>query len=190
MRLPSTRKEALETGATHYFTGKPCSRGHIAIRKTKGACVECLKENWVKDNERRKKLPKSEASKEAGRRYYQKNKELVKAKALTRPVDLQREYRKRWKKRNPEKTQTLANAWKKRVRKAAPKWMTKEQKQQIQKLYLAARRITKETGVKYVVDHIVPLNSEVVCGLHVPWNMQLMTHEENCRKSNRWTGWE
>jgi len=39
MDYPKTRKKAKEIGATHYYTGEPCSRGHIALRKTKrGMC--------------------------------------------------------------------------------------------------------------------------------------------------------
>ena len=36
------RKDALAQGLTHYFTGKPCKRGHLAVRyaSTK-SCVEC-----------------------------------------------------------------------------------------------------------------------------------------------------
>ena len=36
------RKDALTQGLTHYFTGKPCKRGHLAMRyaSTK-SCVEC-----------------------------------------------------------------------------------------------------------------------------------------------------
>ena len=85
MDYPTTRKEAKTLGATHYYTGKPCSRGHIALRKTKGCCVECMKEDWTADNANRAEKPKSEASKAAGRRYYEKNKDLVKARALARP---------------------------------------------------------------------------------------------------------
>ena len=64
--------------------------GPVAPRKTKGTCTECMKEDWTTDNERRKTLPKSEASKAAGKRYYEKNKELVKAKAASRPKDFKK----------------------------------------------------------------------------------------------------
>ncbi len=38
----SSWSEALRSGDKHYFTGKPCKRGHIALRFTKGGgCVDC-----------------------------------------------------------------------------------------------------------------------------------------------------
>ena len=103
MEYPKTRKEAKQTGAKFYFTGEPCSRGHVALRKTKGSCIECVKEDWVTDNERRKLLPKSEASKASGRRYYERNKEAVKARASARP----NEEKKRHKQRSEEHTSEL-----------------------------------------------------------------------------------
>lgn len=185
MTYPKTRKEAKLLGLAYYFTGKPCVRGHVALRKTKGACVECLKEDWAKDNERRKALPKSAAAKAAGRRYYERNRDLVLARANNQPPEQRRAARKAWKERNPDAVQASANAWKRRARHATPKWLTEAHKAQIRAMYLAARKLTKDTGIKHVVDHIIPLRSEHVCGLHVPWNLQILTHKENCAKGNK-----
>jgi hypothetical protein len=185
MDYPKTRAEAKATGATHYFTGLPCVRKHIALRKTKGACIECVKEDWQIDNERRKLLPKSEAAKEAGRRYYEKNKELVKARANHRPAEEKRRARRNWDKTHVDEKRINTSNRKRRHRMATPKWLSYLQKQEMKQLYLIARQLTKTTGVRYVVDHIVPLRSDAVCGLHVPWNLQVITQVENLQKSNK-----
>ena len=52
-------------------------------------------------------------------------------------------------------------------------------------IYAEAKRLTKQTGVKHEVDHIVPLHGELVSGLHVSWNLQVLTREQNYAKSNR-----
>jgi 5-methylcytosine-specific restriction endonuclease McrA len=185
MEYPKTRKEAKEQGATHYYTGEPCSRGHIALRKTKGVCVECMKEDWVVDNEKRKLKPKSEAAKAAGQRYYESNKELVKARAFARPLEEKKQHKYKHKVNNPEYYKALTSVRKRRHRNATPKWVTAEQKLAMRMLYLQAQELTRTTGERYVVDHIVPLINDEVCGLHVPWNLRVITQEENLQKSNK-----
>ena len=185
MEYPNNRSEAKKTGAIHYFTGQPCSRGHIALRKTKGTCVECMKEDWKIDNEKRKEKPKSEAAKEAGRRYYEKNKEAVKARANARPKEEVNQYKKKYKQENPELYKALVSVRKRRHRNATPAWITAEQKLAMREMYLQAQKLTKITGERYVVDHIIPLISPDVCGLHVPWNLRVITQEENLKKSNK-----
>lgn len=187
MQYPNNRTEAKQTGATHYFTGKPCKRGHISLRKTKGSCVECMKEDWVSDNERRKVLPKSEAAKAAGKRYYERNRELVIARANSRPSQDKRRYRRKWELSNPDIKKAILSVRKRRHREATPRWITKEQKLAMRQLYLQAQQMTKITGERYVVDHIIPLISEEVCGLHVPWNLRVITQDENLKKSNKIT---
>jgi hypothetical protein len=184
-QYPTTRKEAKETKATHYFTGLPCKHGHIALRKTKGSCVDCLKIEWEETNAKRALLPKSEASKNAGKKYYENNKELVKLKALGRSNDDRRQYRNTWKENNPELVKADNKHRRNKHRLATPNWLTQEHKAQIKQKYIEAMAITRGTGVAHVVDHIVPLRGELVSGLHVPWNLAVITSKANSKKSNK-----
>lgn len=185
MEHPKTRAEAKSTGATHYFTGEPCVRGHIALRKVKGSCVECVREDWAVDNERRKGKPKTEASQAAGRRYYEKNREAVIARAAARPAVEKRRNRADYKDRNVDAVRADTSVRKRRHREATPAWLSKDERLQMRELYIQARKLTALTEERYVVDHIVPLRGESVCGLHVPWNLRVITQEENLAKSNK-----
>lgn len=184
-QYPQDRTTAKQTGAKFYYTGKPCSRGHIALRKTKGSCVECIKEDWAIDNKKRSEKPKSDAAKAAGRRYYEKNKEAVKARSNARPLEERRSHKYKYKQANPDLYKALVSVRKRRHRNATPKWVTKEEKMAIRKLYLQAIKLTELTGVKYVVDHDYPLHGKEICGLHVLANLRIITQEENLRKSNK-----
>jgi len=185
MDHPKTRKEAQATGAKFYFTGEPCVRGHIALRKTKGSCLECVREDWALDNERRKGKPKTEAAKAAGKRYYEKNRQAVIARAAARPAEEKRRNRAEYKDRNVDVVRADTSVRKRRHREATPKWLTPAERLQMRDLYLQARKLTELTRERYVVDHIVPLRGEEVCGLHVPWNLRVITQEENLKKSNK-----
>jgi 5-methylcytosine-specific restriction endonuclease McrA len=56
----------------------------------------------------------------------------------------------------------------------------------IDALYDLAARLSAETGIPHEVDHIIPRRHPLVCGLHIPANLQVITKEENFAKSNRW----
>ena len=187
--LPKTRAEAKALGATHYFTGEPCKHGHIAPRKTKGACVECLKLEWERGNQTRaeyfKAYNQSEAGQKAKRAYYDRNREIVIEKAASRSPEERRQARNRHKERNPDLYRELVSLRRRRFRQATPKWLTAEDKLEIRLKYRLAIELSRRTGVRHAVDHVVPLQGEEVCGLHVPWNLEVITQDENLRKSNK-----
>lgn len=69
---------------------------------------------------------------------------------------------------------------------ASPNWLTSVQISEINCFYDKATNLTNETGILHHVDHIIPLQGENVSGLHVPWNLQVLTEKENCSKNNKY----
>ena len=75
---------------------------------------------------------------------------------------------------------------------ATPPWLDGEHRTQIRELEKERDRRNKMEGLTdsndpmyWNLDHMVPLSHDLVCGLHVPWNLQLMRRCENASKSNR-----
>lgn len=69
---------------------------------------------------------------------------------------------------------------------ATPPWADRSS---ILEIYKKAHELTSSTGVKHQVDHIVPITSKLVCGLHVQNNLQILDKIENIKKGNRmWPG--
>lgn len=56
----------------------------------------------------------------------------------------------------------------------------------IEEVYRLASLRTAVVGIPFDVDHIVPLRSKVVCGLHCEQNLRVIPESENRKKSNRW----
>lgn len=69
----------------------------------------------------------------------------------------------------------------KRLRDAQPPWANMGK---ILSFYRKAKRLTEKTGIVHQVDHIIPLQGETVCGLHVETNLRVITKRENVKKRN------
>lgn len=92
---------------------------------------------------------------------------------------------KKHRQNHPEKVNADSALKRARKRERTPKWLTKEHKKRIEDIYKTALEMTEATGVEHHVDHIVPLCGENVSGLHLPWNLQILTVEENMKKYNK-----
>lgn len=86
---------------------------------------------------------------------------------------------KKWRLLNPGKVRAWNAGRRARKIQATPKWLTVTQLQEIKCIYI------KADNLSLTVDHIIPLKGKTVCGLHVPWNLQLLSSIENSRKKNR-----
>jgi hypothetical protein len=103
---------------------------------------------------------------------------------------------KEWRIRNPEyhhehylnnKTVYVAARAKRRAAQAnaTPKWLTAIDKAKIQEMYDVSVARETQIGVKHHVDHMIPIMGKKVCGMHVPWNLQVITATENLSKGWR-----
>jgi hypothetical protein len=211
MTHPNTRKEAKEIGAKYYETGLPCKHGHVAKRSVvDGVCVEC-KSNYKRSDKgksaedkyrRRHRTKISAKNKEYRHRvdWYANNRESIIERVKEwnknnkkRKIQSSLEWRKnhpdkayqatlRWLKNNPHKSALYRTQRRSRIQQAKVAWANEDV---IKTLYEEARRLTEESGIPHEVDHIVPLNSKTVCGLHCEDNLQILTKAQNLSKGNK-----
>lgn len=87
-------------------------------------------------------------------------------------------------KRNPDKNCEKTARYNASKKQRVPDWLSKDDLSKIKSIYKMCRLISLKTGTKHEVDHIVPINGKMCSGLHVPWNLQIITKDENLRKSN------
>jgi hypothetical protein len=184
-------------GLKWYFPGTTCPNGHIAKRYVSGGrCSACLNQ-WA----RMRRVSDPEAARAHDRRKYYHNVEHSRARvrakyarhADKRRAEAQRKYREEpehnkkmrqkqteWRKANRGKTRELINRRKKQIKMATPRWLTASQRAKMRDLYIEAGNRAGE----WHVDHIYPLRAKNSCGLHVPWNLQILSGAENRRKRN------
>ena len=140
--------------------------------------------------------------------YYHRNKDKIREKINFKYAALPQHKRdeiqrknKEWKANNPEKYALAKKRWaeknyerlkatsaahsrtrqaKKRM--ACPDWVKMDE---IKNIYLVRQDISDATGVEYHVDHYYPLQGKTICGLHVPWNLQVIPARENIAKGNK-----
>jgi hypothetical protein len=91
----------------------------------------------------------------------------------------------KWKKNNAGRTRAIIAKRRADKLKRTPPWLTGEQLTAMKKLYKQAAWLTEITGIKWHVDHIVPLKGKNVSGLHIPDNLQVIPAWENLKKGNK-----
>jgi hypothetical protein len=189
-------KQWLPATLEHFSRNRRRKDGFLIV------CKPCAAKRWqlyyqrnrakliaraVESTKRRRERPEVQ---EAERVYARMRKRVV----LADPVARAR-HRKRaadWVKAHPDRAKLFKHeqpAWKahrarmreRRVQRATPPWVDLNA---IQAFYEEAARITRATGIPHQVDHIAPLVGRTVCGLHVPWNLRVITAEANRLKSN------
>lgn len=196
------REKAIAAGASRYFTGKPCLRGHLSERFVRNyECVACKvladaayqKANSAKLSlaaKRWKEKQDPAVLKEYASRYYRRHKEKchaasnkwtrenvyrVKA-AIAANAEARRASAKKYKKANPHVSTASFNRRRARLLRAIPPWADHHE----------IKRIYEEAATAGMhVDHIVPLLGKNVCGLHVQNNLRPLMPVENMKKGNR-----
>lgn len=152
---------------------------------------------WKRNNRERNKAAKrawEQANPEKVKAYTQRiqrkwraaNIELARARVLASKAKNADYYRRKtaeWAKREAHRARAKYKRYMTRKRNACPGWADQIL---IEEAYHLAQLRTKATGIQWHVDHIVPLQSSLVCGLHVENNLQVIPAAMNLSKSNRY----
>lgn len=118
-------------------------------------------------------------------KYYQENKEEHDEWCrgwFKRNPNAQYGYFRKWRLANLDVSRFHANKRRAQKLSATPSWSCEET---VKSIYLEALAKQEKFGEVFHVDHIVPLQSEFVCGLHCQYNLQILTKAENLIKGNR-----
>ena len=87
-----------------------------------------------------------------------------------------------WHKKNRDKVSESNRYRKRKLNSATPTWVDRNALRALEKERVELER---RTGIKFEIDHIIPIKNPLFCGLHVPWNLQIVTANYNNSKGNR-----
>lgn len=90
--------------------------------------------------------------------------------------------RKRWNQNNKGLKNFHTRLRQSHIKQATPQWANM---QAIKQIYIDCATITAQTGISHHVDHIIPLTNDMVCGLHVHYNLQVLIATDNMSKNNK-----
>tara|TARA_R100000687_G_C6413981_1_gene147745 strand:- start:298 stop:879 length:582 start_codon:yes stop_codon:yes gene_type:complete len=180
-----SRKEAKAQGLKRYFTGKPCKHGHISERQiSNGSCLTCQESATYKwRNENPEKYLWSMKLYRINNidyflDYYEKNKSRISER---KRASHEKNPKIREKYYQDNKSEHLARAVARKISKIERTLPGHEK--EIMAIYAEAVD-KRDSGEDVHVDHIVPLQAKLVSGLHVPWNLQIISAKENLIKNN------
>lgn len=186
-------------GARYGYSCKECVKATAKIRLSKPEVIARRKELnkiWREKNKEKLQLSMLEyrknnleklklQNKENHRKRYLANKEAVLEKNKNWRIKNKgrlNELTKEWSKRNRNMTASYWAKYKSAKLNATPSWANEFF---IKEAYSLASLRTKMTGIRWSVDHIVPLQSKLVCGLHTESNLAVIPASLNSSKSNR-----
>jgi hypothetical protein len=183
--LKMTRERTLKT-CTKCNEAKPTSEFYRKKESRDGFATECKTCN----NKRRRAHieANSESHKNRMSQYYQDHKEVFLERASQRREEKWKEiseYKKCWAKLNRAKKNADSSRRRARQKQRTPRWLSEDHLKEIENFFWLAKDISKVTGEDYHVDHIVPMKGKNVCGLHVPWNLQVLPSDVNIAKGNK-----
>jgi|GEM_PF-1160421 len=111
--------------------------------------------------------------KDCKKNYYQNNKENILERSKKHYQNNKEKYAAKDAKRRAAKLNRT------------PAWLTEQDLKDIESFYTKTQELTEETGIQHHVDHIIPLQGELISGLHVPSNLQILPAKENLQKGNK-----
>jgi hypothetical protein len=154
------------------------AKGKYGVTSVCKACTSELGKAWAKAN------PARHAANAAA--WQQQNRARCKATRdawAKRNADRERERLRAWAQNNKARSAEKVAARRAAKLRATPAWADMAH---IAAFYRWAKECQAATGLKVNVDHVVPLVSDVVCGLHCPANLCILTEKANKAKGNAW----